>query len=224
MKTVLPLHQAGSASTLTDTALERLREDIVSGARPPGERLRIERLREHYGIGSTPLREALQRLSAEGLVLALNNRGFTVAPLDPDEFADLTRARIAVERECLSLSIANGDRDWEAAVVSASYLMGRADSEEEPGTEAWEAANAAFHHAMVVACGSVWLLRVRGTLQTLAERYRRASVGRSRGRRDLGAEHRAISQAVLSRKTDLAQRLTAEHYAKTEEELRAAGP
>lgn len=211
----------GSASTLADEAWSKLRRDIVSGVREPGERLRIERLRTLYGIGPSPLREALQRLSSEGLVLAEGNRGFMVAPLDPEEFADLTRARIAIERECLRLSLANGGSAWEAGVVSETYLMNKADTEIRPGTDAWEEANTAFHRAIISACGSFWLIKVRDDLHTLAERYRRASVQSSRSERDLGAEHRAISAAVLDRDVETACALTESHFGKTEEELRS---
>ena len=212
----------GAVSTLTDEAWSQLRRDIVLGVRHPGERLRIDRIRKVYGIGPTPLREALQRLSTEGLVLAEGNRGFTVAPLDSAEFADLTRARIAIEREAVRLSILNGGSVWEAEVVSASYLMAKADSEIQPGTDAWERANTAFHRATVSACDSVWLLRVRDSLHTLAERYRRASVNSTRGQRDLGAEHKAIADAVLRRDTESAVALISDHYVKTEIELRSA--
>ncbi len=209
------------ALTLADAAWSKLRHDIVSGVRRPGERLRIDRLRQLYGIGPSPLREALQRLSSEGLVLAEGNRGFTVTPLDPEEFADLTRARIAIERESLRLSLSNGGSAWEAEVVSATYLMAKADREISPGTDEWEQANTAFHRAMVSACGTLWLLRVRDGLHTLAERYRRASVESSRSQRDLGAEHKAISEAVLRRDIESACNLTAAHYGKTEAELRS---
>ncbi len=215
-----PLHDA-HASTLADTAWGKLRHDIITGVREPGERLRIDRLRQLYGIGASPLREALQRLSTEGLVLAEGNRGFTVAPLDPEEFADLTRARVAIEREGLRLSLLQGDSAWEAEVVSAAYLMSKADKETRPGTDEWEKANTAFHRVMVSACDSVWLLRVRDGLHTLAERYRRASVESSGGARDLGAEHREIADAVLRRDIESACALTAAHYGKTESELRS---
>ena len=208
-------------ATLADAAWARLRHDIVTGTRVPGERLRIDRMRQLYGIGASPLREALQRLSAEGLVIAEGNRGFTVAPLDPDEFADLTRARIAVERESLRLSLTLGDSAWEADVVSAAYLMSKADQELKPGTDAWEKANTTFHSAMVSACGSTWLLRVRDGLHTLAERYRRASVEKSGRQRNLREEHREIADAVLRRDIEGACALTAAHYGKTETELRS---
>ena len=69
--------------TLADTAYARLRNDIIIGARAPGERLRIEKLKAIYAIGPTPLREAMQKLAQDGLVVSEGNRGFTVAPLDP---------------------------------------------------------------------------------------------------------------------------------------------
>ena len=210
-----------STSTLTDEAWTQLRRDIVLGVRHPGERLRIEKIRKIYGIGPTPLREALQRLSTEGLVFAEGNRGFTVAPLDAEEFADLTTARIAIEREALRLSIQHGSSDWEAEVVSATYLMAKADREFPPGTDEWERANTAFHRATVSACRSIWLLRVRDGLHTLAERYRRASVSSERSQRDLGAEHKAISEAVLQRDAETAAELVSSHYDKTEFELRS---
>ncbi len=219
MELVLPPLPPNSDQTKANLAWSRLRADIVTGVRPAGEKLRIGRLRVLYGIGPTPLREALQRLSAEGLVCAEGNRGFTVAPLDADEFVDLTVARTAIERECLQLSIARGDRDWEAKVVAATYVMARADSEGIPGTDMWEKANTSFHEAMVSACGSTWLLRVRAGLQLLAERYRRASVGKSRDSRDLAAEHKAISEAVLKRDVEHAVNLTSRHYEKTAENL-----
>ena len=87
--------------TLAQAALRVLRHDIIHGTRAPEERLRIEKLKMIYAIGPTPLREALQMLVAEGLVLTEGNRGFTVAPLDYDEFLDLNIARTAIERAAL---------------------------------------------------------------------------------------------------------------------------
>ncbi|MEO1017743.1 MAG: GntR family transcriptional regulator [Pseudomonadota bacterium] len=64
-------------TTLTETVYSRLRQDIITGVRAPGERLRIEHLRKIYDVGPTPLREALQRLAADGLVLLAGSRGAT---------------------------------------------------------------------------------------------------------------------------------------------------
>lgn len=211
--------RVGQGETLTEAAYDALRRDIIRGLREPGERLRIEWLKQIYEVGPTPLREALQRLSADGLVHALGNRGFTVAPLDIAEFDDLNIARTAVEKEALRLSILKGDDDWEAGVVSATYRMRKADSElarsAEQTLDRWEATNEAFHLAMVAACGSDWLLRIRKNLHDQCERYRRASVYLRRGERDLLSEHQAIAEAVLARDAEGACALTQAHYAAT---------
>ena len=207
---------------MAETAYKALRADIIAGRRPPGERLRIERLRGQYGIGPTPLREALQRLCAERLVEAHGNRGFTVTPLDPDAFVDLNVARIVVETAALRSSIERGDDAWEGGVASAAHLMRKADAAFGEDIDGWEAANRGFHGALVAACASRTLLRMRDDLQDLAERHRRASVGDRRSARDLGAEHEAIASAVLSRDGDAAVALTTRHFEATAEGLRRA--
>ncbi len=205
--------------TLVEAAYRRLRHDIIAGIRRPGERLRIERLKGIYGIGPTPLREALQKLGQDGLVVTEGNRGFTVAPLDPEEFEDLNLARTAIEKEALRLSIAKGDDAWEARVVAASYIMAKEDEALSAASggvpDSWERANGRFHSALVSACGSRWLLRVRVGLHDLCERYRRASVYQRLGSRDLGSEHAAIAKSALARDADRACDLTERHFALT---------
>jgi DNA-binding GntR family transcriptional regulator len=219
---ITPL-RVGESETLTEAAYDALRADIIRGVRPPGERLRIEKLKNLYDVGPTPLREALQRLSADGLVEANGNRGFSVAGLDIKEFEDLNTARTAVEKEALRLSIAGGGDEWEVQVVAATYRMKKADEALVAGDaadlDAWERANTAFHLAMVAACGSRWLLRVRRGLHDQCERYRRASVYLGRGVRDLGGEHRAIAEAVLARDAETACQLIERHFGATASNL-----
>ncbi len=209
----------GDGQTLADEAYRAIKSDIVRGVRAPGERLRIERLRAIYNIGPTPLREALQRLSADRLVVAEGNRGFAVAAFDPEEFNDLNTARIAVEKEALRLSLRRGGIDWESGVVAAAYVMEREDKAlsttggEVP--DSWEQANAAFHASLVAACGSKWLLWTRSHLHDLCERYRRAAVSRAVGDRALFVEHSELAMAALARDADLVCELTERHYSRT---------
>lgn len=213
------LARSVEAETLSEAAYRALKSDIIRGDRAPGERLRIEKLKGIYGIGPTPLREALHKLSQDALVLSEGNRGFTVAPLDPAEFADLNVARTAIEKEGLRLSIAQGDDAWEARVVAATYLMKKEDSALETARDgvpdSWERANSEFHTAIVSACGSAWLLRLRAGLHELCERFRRASIHQKMGSRNLGAEHAEISEAVLARDVERACALTERHFALT---------
>lgn len=217
-----------SSNTLTEDAYRALRRDILRGVRQPGERLRIERLRGLYGIGPTPLREALQKLGAERLVTVAGNRGFTVAPLDFADFDDLNTARSAVESAALRLSLTHGDDAWEAGIVAAAYLLRKEDRAlHESGAgvpDSWEAANRAFHAATVAACGSAWLLRVREGLHDQSERYRRASVYQRQGSRDLAREHADIADAVLARDIPGACHLVEDHFALTATSLSRATP
>src|SRR5262245_1055433 len=70
-----------NGQTLTEQVLDRLRDDIVSGRLAASEKLRVQDLSERYGVGASPLREALSRLTADGLVENESNRGFRVAPM-----------------------------------------------------------------------------------------------------------------------------------------------
>lgn len=217
-----------AGSTLADQAYKRLRRDVIVGNRVPGERLRIEKLKAIYGIGPTPLREAMQKLAQEGIVVSEGNRGFSVAPLDIEEFTDLNLARTIIEQGALKLSIENGDDAWEARLVAAAYILAKEDtalaSASDTLPETWERANAEFHTALVAACGSEWLLRMRANLNDLCERYRRASVYQKAGARDLKAEHAAIAEAALGRDAEKACRLIAEHYALTASALSVQPP
>ena len=216
LRTSTPTTKADKNRTLTECVNEALRRDIISGAHRPGEKLRIEHLKKYYSIGPTPLREALQRLSADGLVIAIGNRGFTVAPLDAEELRDLNIARTALEIQAVRLSIENGDADWEAAVVGAAYRLSKSDAllktKGDDVLDDWVRANEAFHLATVTACDSQWLLRMRDTLNAQYERYRRASVTVQRQDRELAKEHQGILDAVTARDADRACRLVGEHF------------
>lgn len=147
------------------------------------------------------------------------NRGFSVAPLDASEFEDLNLARTVIEKGALKLSIENGGDEWEARLVAAAYMMAKEDtalshaSDKLP--ESWERANTEFHTALVSACGSEWLLKIRANLYDLCGRYRRASVYQRAGARDLKAEHAAIAEAALARDVDKACSLIEDHFALT---------
>ncbi|MGH2397199.1 MAG: GntR family transcriptional regulator, partial [bacterium] len=76
----------------TDAAYRTLRREILAAHLAPGTALKFDALGAAYGLGRTPLREALSRLEAEHLVTASRNRGFAVAPVSRAELEDLTRA------------------------------------------------------------------------------------------------------------------------------------
>lgn len=213
----------GVEGTQVDLLVQQIRQDIVTGQRAPGERLRIERMRELYGSGPTPIREALQRLVPSGFVIALGNRGFQVAPLDGDDFIDLNIARIEIEMSALRLSIEKGDDDWEARVVAAAYALRKEDellaSDRSHSLSRWESLNSRFHAASVEACGSRWLLRQRALVQAQCDRYRSISVLHENTERNLLEEHQMIADAVIERDIAKACQRVRDHYNRTADGL-----
>ncbi|MGQ3279216.1 MAG: GntR family transcriptional regulator, partial [Shinella sp.] len=142
-------------STKTESAYRLLRRDILATRLRPGAPMKLSALRDRYEIGWTPLREALSRLEAEGLVTAISNRGFAVAPVSREELEDLTRARLVVEVPLLLEAIENGGSEWESAVVTAHYRLSRCKLVVESATEGeideWDERHAAFHAALISA-------------------------------------------------------------------------
>jgi GntR family carbon starvation induced transcriptional regulator len=205
-----------SPPTLAESAFARLREDILRAKFRPGEKMRVDRLRDEYGLGATPLREALSRLSSLDLVVAEGQRGFRVAPVSIENLLDITRTRAWVEAAALRAAIANGDRHWEAQVVAAAHrLKSCPKSDGEKLSDDWYRENREFHDALAGACSSRQTNAFRAQLYDLGDRYRRLSVRGGLGGRDFDAEHQRIMDAALARDADAAVTLTVEHFIET---------
>jgi len=211
---------------LTQGAYEDLRADLLSCRILPGSRLKIQDLCTRLSVSLGAIREALSRLTSEGLVVAEPQRGFRAAPISPEDLSDLTRVRIEIEGLCLRRAIALGDVDWEARLVAAFHRLSRtperAPSDPVRSNDEWAAAHAAFHLALVEGCGSPWLLRLHSQLYDQSERYRRLSVSLARETRKIGDEHQAIMDAALGRDAEKAVALVTAHMTETANILLAA--
>ena len=216
-----------SKRTLAGDVYETLRADILSCRVAPGTKLRINDIHSQLGVNLGAVREALSKLSSEGLVTAEAQKGFCVAPVSRQELVDLTSTRIDIENLCLAEAIANGDAAWESGIVASLHFLSR-QSERDPAdparlSERWVVAHAAFHQALVDACRNGVKMRIRASLYDQSERYRRLSVpARGTANRDTLAEHRAIADAALAKDTPTATRLMGEHLNRTTEILLAA--
>lgn len=214
---------ATEPKTLASQAHNLLRDDILLGQLRPGERLRTKGLQERYGLGLSPLRESLQRLSAEGLVVMDEQRGFSVAPVSLAELKDLTLARTALESVMLPLALAHGDADWEAQIVAALHRLSRTPlptgPDDREAARQWELRHRAFHEALMAGCGSPWLMRLHEQLVDQTERYRMLRLQRLSQKkpsaRDVHAEHQALMEAVLARDPARAVTLMREHLQAT---------
>jgi DNA-binding GntR family transcriptional regulator len=210
-------------SNLTQLAHDRLRADLLACRLKPGERLIINQLCQYLDVSLGAVREALSRLSSEGLVIAEPQRGFRVAPISAEDLKDLTAVRLEIELLCLKDSIANGDIQWEAGLVAAQHLLARTPTKalDDPCllSEAYATAHRRFHEALVAACKSFWLLKLRALLYDQSERYRRLSIPLADHERELNSEHKAIMEAALERDVPRAASLLSTHLERTSQIL-----
>ena len=202
-------------ATQADKATQLIFEDILRNRLQPGERLTPEALSERYSIGLSPVREALIRLSVEGLVQGGGYRGFEVPEISVDELMDI--ANVRAELSCLSLreSIRRGDERWEAGIIAAYHMIDRIPealrANPQDYANAWEERNWAFHDALEGASGSPWLNHFISLLAVHSKRYRSRFFDYHGDALLAQQEHKALMDAVLNRDADSACRLMTEH-------------
>lgn len=214
--------QQSLAATTSDEIYLLLRHEILRGALQGGTKLTASELRDRYGFGLTPIREALLRLSAEGLTVSERNRGVRIRDVSRAELGDLTLARKAIEMDILPRSIALGDETWEAGVVSSLHLLMRTPlpgPNDDQAYSKWEDRHRAFHHSLVAACGSDWLLHFWNVLADHSERFRKLRFQKSAGNLlyppNVNEAHERIAQAALERDAVKACALMDDHLEQT---------
>ncbi|MCR0984685.1 GntR family transcriptional regulator [Roseomonas populi] len=212
------------ALTLSEAAARRLRQDIVGGDLPPATKLRLRDLTARYGLGATPLREALARLAAEGFVVLEGQKGFSVPPVTRAHLLDVTHSRQVVEPEALRLAMGQGGAAWEDGIVSSLSLLRHEIARRDPASDAWldayEARHHRFHRALIAACPLPSLLRFCDDLYLQKSRYRRLMGSAHQDWPHILAVHEALAGAVLSRSAD-APPLLAAHIGTTAEHVLA---
>lgn len=201
--------------TLIEAAYRKLRRDILDGRLQPDQKLRVEHLKSAYQVSSGTLREALALLVSDSLVVSHGQRGFRVTSMSLADLEDLTRLRVLLENEAMRESIRLGRDDWEAGLVSAFHRLTLAEQrlrgDAARSFDDWETCNRQFHEALVAACRSRWLLRMRVTLYQQSERYRRISAIQGPPPVEVHDEHNAIFEAALARNADMACALLTAH-------------
>lgn len=200
-----------------------LREAILRGRLAPGSRINLDRLREEYDISISPLREAVSRLMADGLVEFEDQRGYRVVPVSPENLTEVTNLRAELEVIALRASIEHGGLDWESDVLRAHYLLSRSErnSARPDSLDAWEEAHSEFHRALIRGCGMPLLLTFCAGLQNMTGRYRRLYPVDPQSSRDLNAEHTEIAVAATSHEVDRACAALKAHILRTGEALMA---
>ncbi|WP_226582573.1 GntR family transcriptional regulator [Acuticoccus sediminis] len=186
--------------TLAQSVQDAIGNDILTGRLAPTTWLRLATLQETYGVGLSPLREAMANLAGRGLVIQEGQRGFRIAPVSQSDFEDLTQTRCHIEGLALRLSIAAGDTDWEAGILAAHHRLKRQPrSPDRLIDEEWEVLHRAFHLSLVAACHSARLTAIWHSIYDQFDRYRRIAVQASAEHPAVPATHDQLVEAALAR-------------------------
>ncbi len=199
---------------------KKLREDIIHGRLAPGERLTFEKLAKLYDVGTSPMREALFQVAAEGLVHGEDHKGFIVAPINIGEMLDVSTLRAQLEVFAVTRSIECGGEDWEASLLTVAHRLRTASNvlasapaqARQQAEDEWERRHRELHRALCSACGSPWLLHFFDALYDQLERYRRYfwKYAERAGKAD--GEHEQIVAAAMARDVLRATSLLKDHF------------
>jgi GntR family transcriptional regulator, carbon starvation induced regulator len=199
--------------TASEMAFRLIREDIIAGKLAPGQKLRLEQLKDSYAVSVSTLRETLSRLASENLVLAEGQRGFEVAPVSITELENLGDLRLLLESHAIGLSFKAGDLDWEARVVAAHHKLAAIERQLLRGdlarTVDWVRFDWEFHQALASACGSAVLM---DALSSTFDRFLRYHLlAKSFRGKPVTDDHRHLLDLAMGRDVDGARAMLTQH-------------
>ncbi len=197
-----PLVRESTPSIIAD----KLRQAIAHGELKPGAQLGEAELARQLGVSRGPLREGMQRLTQEGLLVSIRNRGLFVIDMTSDDVRDMYNAREAIEQAAARKIL---DGDHAAAGNELLHIVDQMAEAESPA-EVSEI-DITFHERLLQLANSPRLSRMHQTFITetrmcihaLDESYAKSEV------RD--KEHRALAKAIRKGDRELTDRLLTAH-------------
>jgi GntR family transcriptional regulator, carbon starvation induced regulator len=198
--------------TIGDDGYRRIRTDILFGRLRPGQKLKLDGLKESYGVSVSTLREILSRLTSDDLVVAEARRGFEVAPVSIDNLNELAELRLLLEGHAMEACFARADVEWEGRVVSAHHKLAATErlmSGNIGEPEQWKRYDGEFHQALISNCGSRTLIDAHAAV---FDRYFRYQMIALNYRGDEPArQHQTLLECALARDAARAKSILKEH-------------
>jgi DNA-binding GntR family transcriptional regulator len=185
---------AGGYTTKQDFVACLLREAIVTGRLPPGQRLRQEDVSRQLGLSWTPVREAFRQLGSEGWVAIEHHRGAVVAPLALGDFEEIYLLRLANEPLAARLSVERADAHTVAAMAKLVKHMAALNLARRSDWVRFLQLEREFHEVLYRAADRPRLFGLVMTLRYAAERYLRASFAIA----DEPLQHRQVHADLLA--------------------------
>lgn len=202
------------AETLASSVYQQLLNDILTGHLKPGHKLRLQALKTEYNVGNSPLREALNRLSTNGMVVREENKGFRVSPASIAELKELIQTRCWLEEIAVRESIKNADEEYDERIVLTFHRLSRIKPQADGDylSEEQEQRHFEFHQAILAACKSEILLGYCAQLHAQTIRYRNLAAVVEYREGHENEEHKQLRDATLARDADKAVELLRSHF------------
>jgi DNA-binding GntR family transcriptional regulator len=197
-----------------DSVTSALRDMILTGSLGLGVQLKQEALAKRFGVSRIPVREALKRLQAEGLVQHTPHQGSIVATQSVPELLETLDIRIGLETRALKLAIPLMKATDHKA---AREIMAKYDASESPLE--WAELNLEFHLCLYRPCGRPRLLKMIEEIVRGIGIHLRAQQSYKAGRKSPQSEHREILRACVARDIPLAIELLEKHIEHTQRAL-----
>jgi DNA-binding GntR family transcriptional regulator len=200
---------------LPDIIYQWLRERILIGQLVPGAEIRQEWLARQFGTSRVPIREALSRLQAEGLITLRPRRGFAVTSLDHNEIVEIFELRMVVEEHAMRNATKAQTETDVREVEALIELMESLDASAPHYLLEWSSTNRLFHIRLIQSARRKRLSEIALNLRDAIEPYIRIEANFTGQVRDANIEHRQIFDAFKRRDCEAAARLSREHCEST---------
>jgi DNA-binding GntR family transcriptional regulator len=202
-------------ATLPDVVYNRLRAAILAGQYRPAQLLRQEELAVSLGVSRAPLREALPRLEADGLVVSQPRRGYTVRALTQEEIVEIFDLRLQLEGSAMAFATqARSERD----VKEIDALLTRLEAihpQTQEEIKVWSELNFEFHDRLLAPCPREFQKKIVRNLRATVEPILRLEIQLTADMSEADAEHRKLFQAFADGDATLAEELSREHFIDT---------
>ena len=201
----------------------KIKKSLINGDLKPGEKLKIDVLKEKYDTGHTPIREALTSLVKDGLVERIEQKGFVASNVSMKHFNEVLKTRIWIEEIAIKKSMENKDglEQWEENLILLNHRLSKKDWTEKYNPEnddSWEMIHKKFHISLISRSGSDYLTKFCEQLYDQNLRFRFLLIKNKKNylSRNVNREHQDILNAVISRDIVSAQKNLVKHYKVTD--------
>lgn len=211
---------SANALPLPEIVYRELRNAILNGVFTPGQMLRQEEVAQRLGVSRSPLREALPRLEAEGMVVLQPRRGYAVATLEPEAISEAFDLRQLLETELVQRSVVKRNEADIARVYGIiSEMAALTTATEESDIARWFELNLSFHTALLAPANRPHHMRALDNLRGVIESYIRTEVRLTGDIQQAQAEHSQMAQAFVNGDARALVQLTREHSQHTRDRL-----